>query len=870
MIKKITTYLFFPLLLAVCVLNFAGCTDDTDELGINAGFVQFKLYKSGDNSRASLKAAELPYLNDAKKIEITLDYNHTTIKQTLNLSAYNPENAEYGLTSDKLELLAGDYTIVGYRLFDAVDREILEGFVVESAFKVELGGLVVKSFPVNVVKRGKVRFNLVKDLPAATTMAKAAAAEQPTYLFSNVAKADITVRNTFTKEETSFKKIPFVYSTFVEGTVGNTTVSASAKADSIVSLKAGTYEVIKYTVYNRYGTWLGENNAPAKSTFTVNDNEVAEAEAKITISEEAEYIKDYKALKAIWTALNGPKWSYFGQSYPQGINWNFDKDIDMWGNQPGVVLNSQGRVVSLFIGEFGPAGAMPEELGQLTELNMMSLGTHNDKVGVLSPQFASMSTKQVMDSRSHYADLFLKRDVRSSFAKEIVQGYKNFKGVEFGSKTPLVNKSNNGPVLFDVLPGDITNKITSLPQSIGNLKKLTHLYIANGWISELPATMSEMVSLTDLEIYNCPKMTKYPDALNTIPNLVALNIARNIQIPSSEIYRGLNEFATSSPSRGTIQMFYAGFNNLEVMPASFKNLVSIGLFDLSHNKLKGALTPLTSSVQPVQIFLNNNQITSVPDNFCNIDDIEFILLNDNKLTKVPNLFDASSPYTIDAIDLSFNEIDGFNPVGYKGMKVSVLNLSGNKLTEFPNILYNQTAFNSGSTIGMLNISGNQISKFDSEGFHGPKLFMTESFDMSNNNLTELPADFNASKLPYLYGLDLSGNSFTNFPYGPLNVSRLTIMLIRNQRNAEGVRTLRTWPTGLYTCPSLRAFYIGGNDLRKIDDTISYMIYIFEIIDNPNISIDVSDVCPYIKAGRYQLIYNRTQDIRGCDALNIVN
>jgi len=96
------------------------------------------------------------------------------------------------------------------------------------------------------------------------------------------------------------------------------------------------------------------------------------------------------------------------------------------------------------------------------------------------------------------------------------------------------------------------------------------------------------------------------------------------------------------------------------------------------------------------------------------------------------------------------------------------------------------------------------------------------------------------------------------------------MLIRNQRNAEGVRTLRTWPTGLYTCPSLRAFYIGGNDLRKIDDTISYMIYIFEIIDNPNISIDVSDVCPYIKAGRYQLIYNRTQDIRGCDALNIVN
>jgi hypothetical protein len=56
--------------------------------------------------------------------------------------------------------------------------------------------------------------------------------------------------------------------------------------------------------------------------------------------------------------------------------------------------------------------------------------------------------------------------------------------------------------------------------------------------------------------------------------------------------------------------------------------------------------------------------------------------------------------------------------------------------------------------------------------------------------------------------------------------------------------------------------------RKIEDRISPYILLFEIKDNPNISIDLSNVCPYIEMGYYELIYDSTQDIRGCDALNL--
>jgi hypothetical protein len=136
-------------------------------------------------------------------------------------------------------------------------------------------------------------------------------------------------------------------------------------------------------------------------------------------------------------------------------------------------------------------------------------------------------------------------------------------------------------------------------------------------------------------------------------------------------------------------------------------------------------------------------------------------------------------------------------------------------------------------------------------------------------LKEIPYDdFSALNIPYLYGIDLSSNAFEAFPYAPLGINTLTVMSIRQQRDDAGNRTLREWPTGLYTCPKMSAFYIGSNDLRKIEDTISPYILLFEIKDNPNISIDLSGVCPYIEMGYYELIYDSTQDIRGCDALNL--
>ena len=103
-------------------------------------------------------------------------------------------------------------------------------------------------------------------------------------------------------------------------------------------------------------------------------------------------------------------------------------------------------------------------------------------------------------------------------------------------------------------------------------------------------------------------------------------------------------------------------------------------------------------------------------------------------------------------------------------------------------------------------------------------------------------------------------------YKPLNSSGLTVFAVRGQRDDNGARCLREWPTGIYKHTGLRGLFLGSNDLRKVDDKISYLIYNLDISDNPNIVFDASDICIYWRNGAYMLVYDKTQKIINCDEM----
>ena len=166
-------YIFAMALAAIFVQS---CTKDqvADLREKEYGYVQFKLYKRASYSPATLstRAADdiLEYLSDATKLEVELyDSEGVRVRQGVRLSASDNESAEFGMRSEKLKLLAGDYTlkrITIYKMDEKNSDEIAsysKDIDPATSFSVTAGGLVMHDVLVDVKERGKVRFSLVKD-----------------------------------------------------------------------------------------------------------------------------------------------------------------------------------------------------------------------------------------------------------------------------------------------------------------------------------------------------------------------------------------------------------------------------------------------------------------------------------------------------------------------------------------------------------------------------------------------------------------------------------------------------------------------------------------------------------------------------------
>ena len=883
-------FLRFVNLSFVALLCIACSKDDAvDNRDNDYGFVQFKLYKAAsyDSSTRAI-VSQLDYLYKASKITVNMDYDGANIVQTLTLSAADNESAEYGLRSDKIKLLTGDYRVVSFTLYDALDEPLYIGTNSSTEYlSVVSGGLTSYDLTADVLPRGKVRFSFCKDGIDKGDYAQKAdtRAANRQYTFDEIKRADITVQNKANNRSYQFEGLKLVFSTHfdenneTDGTFGY--ITSSSKCDSLLSLPASDYRITSYVLYDSNRSVLDSrssaNGTPIKGDFTVEDNKTTDVKVGIVINMTDDYISDYKALKAIWEALDGPNWYYAGQNYNKGCNWDFNKDIDLWGDQPGVHLHSNGRVARLDLSDFGVRGAIPEELGNLTELVELYVGTHNDtNVLEYDPSLDMHQTllQRAENRMSNHKQFLALRHPAPQMSEPCARGLREHgivvpetalydKGY---SESQLIDQKTGKNIrLYDVISGKLCNGVTSLPESIGNLTKLEYFYIANGEVESLPESIGNLESLTDIEIYNCPKMKQFPTQISRLPELISVNISNNKQWSAEEIYKGLDALANGA-SREKIQILYCTDNNLEELPESFSQMTKIGLLDLESNNIS-VLHPLGSSVAPVQAYFGNNRITEFPVDaqgyYCQMNDMETFSAPHNKLTAFPNIF-RTNGYMISSIDLSENEISEFpSREEFRGIRVQTLTLTLNPIGKFPSVLINNDR---DSAIGYIVMRGCWIDGFEPDCFVGKNSAILMSLDLSYNHLTAFPKDLSAINLPYLYGVDVSYNAFSKFPYEPFDAYTLTIYAIRGQRDSDGRRCLTEWPTGVYQHTGLRALYVGSNDIRRVNDQISYMIYYLDISDNPNITFDASDICLYWKAGLYMLIYDKTQNIINCEAM----
>ncbi len=828
------------------LLSLTGCSkmEEADNREMEYGYVQFKVYKAGT------KAEEIDYLHDIGKVKITMYSGENMISQTLVMNSYDDASAEYGIRSDKLKLLAGDYQINRFTLFDKLDNPVYNGMPAEgdAVLRIVPGGLVVYDLFADVVARGKVRFSLVKDMSAFENNPMV---KSPTRQYTFDEASYVTLILSRNNRSDTLAMIPTDFSVhFAENDDPSDGYQTSSMVcDSLFTMRAGEYQIKSYSVFDSSKRLL-EINSEVKSSFVVTDNGLTDAEVPVTLYESDEYIKDYYALYLIWKSLNGEDWYYQGEDYSTGMNWNFNKDPDLWGSQPGVSLHSNGRVAVLNLSGFGFYGEMSEALGQLTELEQLNLGTHNDfNQSAYDPHVTTQMSEPIARALAENGLFIPETSLYEHMTESQI--------IEPGTGATRIHPK-------DVVHGKLNNGLKSLPSTIGALTKLSSLYIANGELSHLPDELVNLVSCKDLEIYNCPEMKEFPMVIAEMPALESLNLANNRQWSESEALKGFKALACG-PSREKIEILYFNENNLSVIPKEICNMKKLGLIDFASNNIAEIEVPWGNDIKPVQIYLDNNRLSSFPVDdkgvFCYMEDTETFSVKNNLFTEFPNIFDSGSLYAIVSIDFSYNHISSF-PDDFKGVYVETLTIANNpELTKYPVELAK-----SNSKIMNINFRGCNINEIPEGSFEYENAIYLYSFDLSYNDLSDLPYEMHAGNMPYLYGVDLSYNRFSSFPWEPLDSQYLTVMAIRGQRDEDGRRCLSEWPQGIYNHRGLRGFYIGSNNLGKIDDTISTLCYYLDISDNPNIVFDASDICYAYQQGAYILIYDKTQNIRNCEIM----
>ena len=872
------------IILSAVILALGCAKTEPDYRNDDYGFAQFKLYKHASYGTRAVKPT-LDYLAEACKVKVTLGYGETTLAQTLTL--YSVEgSAEEGLRSDKLQLLTGEYRLVAFSLYDTADELIYAGTPeTESVFTVVSGGLTVHDITVKVVQRGSARFTFKKAKEDFSNAPTRATTRQ--YTFDEIKYVTLTVGQVLQSGSVTnpvkIEKLPTKFSMHFDEDDEMSSAegyrTSTVACDSLVSLPAAKYRVVAYETYDSGKNLLESNASPKLSEFTVEDNKTTEADVKVSLYQSDEYIKDYYALYEIWKSLDGENWSYVGENFPRGANWEFNKDPDLWGDQPGVQLHSNGRVAKIDISGFAFRGDLSPAIGQLTELIELYLGTHND-TNLISYDPTLDSSKSLSERNRtrlerhgeylrtiHPATQFAEPCARALAENNIHIAATSL--YDTMSESDIIDRKSGVQRIhkMDTNHGTMCNGLTSLPAEIGKLTKLQYLFIANGALETLPEEVGDLVSCTDFELYNCSKLKTFPLQIARMPELVSINISNNSQWSASEIYAGMDAIACGA-SKEKIQILYARQNSLEELPESFKNMTKISLLDLAYNKIS-KIHPLGKNVSPVQLYLDNNLLETLPADsegyFCGYADSEAFSVRYNRLKKVPNIFSAKSSSPLTSVDFSGNDIDGFEGEEdgtYRGIKVETFTLAQNpKLTKYPKAL---AATN--STVAYIILRGCNIDQIPEGSFEYENSIYLNSLDLSYNNLTDLPREMHAVNLPYLYGVELSFNNFEHFPFEPLDSSYLTVFAIRSQRNAAGERCLREWPEGIFNHKGLRGLYLGSNDLRKIEDTISTLIYYLDISDNPNIIFDASDICYAWQVGAYILIYDKSQTILNCDAM----
>ena len=263
-------------------------------------------------------------------------------------------------------------------------------------------------------------------------------------------------------------KQPLTYSLW--GIPPGLSFDAATRTLSGTPTVSGTYEV---TLEVEEDSAILEDSAVILTSFTV------------IVYDNSDLSSERAVLVALYEATDGENWE-------NDTHWLSDRLLDEWYG----VTTDNGRVTHLDLGGNELSGALPAELGNLTNLQRLDLVV-NQLSGVLPAELGNLTNLKVLSLQINQLS---------------------------GTIPSELGKLSNLETLYlhdNQLSG-------SIPSELGNLTNLKVLGLNSNQLSgELPASLGNLTSLEDLYLYENALSGALPAELGNLTNLESLLLRDN-------------------------------------------------------------------------------------------------------------------------------------------------------------------------------------------------------------------------------------------------------------------------------------------------------------------------------------------------------